>query len=422
MPRTRASKPAASDSPDTQSTTKSSSSSKITLPPCTSSPPKVFILPKAASKEARIYTLPHPRHGKPSRYLVCPETGFYEFTKFTAPKDDTRSWMLETLARDGRGREAQVASSPDMFVATAMDPLFLVIPALVGSTVGRAGEEQKSLFLTSEDYFDKLPEEYSHLNEILRLEKPRSLLERRMAAVCDTVEAGDESMYRLNKTRLVSACLQKAKILAEGDSFPSSLEKQFVTKALQAPVLNQKRSVKPKALEKENLPPNETFESGTSTPPTESNDSQSTTATAETAATSIVEEGSEVVEAMTASPEIITLQKLRVSFELICERLISPTTTAWLKEELFAQTNFGPLDEYLAAVTKLRAEAVSSRSMGDYSRKHMRDEDDDEAREAKRRKADEEKKRKAGESRGVRDLKKVNTSGMMKLSAFFKKK
>jgi len=331
--------------------------------------------------------------------------------------------MLETFKGDGVGREAQVASSSDMFVATAMDPLFLVIPALVGSTVGRAGEEQKSLFLTSEDYFDKLPEEYSHLNEILRLEKPRSLLERRMSAVCDTVEAGDESMYRLNKTRLVSACLQKAKNLAEGDNFPSSLEKQFVTKALQAPVLNQKRSVKPKALEKENLPPNESFESGTSTPATESNDSQSTTATADTAATSIVgEEGAEVVEAMTASPQVIALQKLRVSFDLICERLVSPTTTAWLKEELSSQTNFGPLDEYLTAVTKLRAEAVSSRSMGDYSRKHMRDEDDDEAREAKRRKADEEKKRKAGESRGVRDLKKVNTSGMMKLSAFFKKK
>lgn len=313
-----------------------------------------------------------------------------------------------------------------MFIATTMDPLFLVIPALAEATVGRGAEEQKRLFLTSDDYFDKLPEEYSHLNEILRLEKPRALLEQRMAVICDTVEAGDESMYRLNKEKLVSTCLEKAKNLAEGDHFPSSLEKQFVTKALQAPVLNQKRPALSADNQKDDQPPSESFDSGTSTPKTETNDSQSTTASTETAATSVDEDVVEVVEAIKASEEVIKLQKLRVAFDLICERLISPATTKWLKEDLSGEKsidiNFGPLEEYLAQVAKLRAEAMASRSMGDYSRKHMRDEDEDEAREAKKRKMEEEKKRKANESRGVRDLKKVNTSGMKKLSAFFTKK
>ena len=43
------------------------------------------------------------------------------------------------------------------------------------------------------------------------------------------------------------------------------------------------------------------------------------------------------------------------------------------------------------------------------------------ARAEKKRKEEEEKMKKAGESRGVRELKKVNTSGMKKLSAFFGK-
>lgn len=41
--------------------------------------------------------------------------------------------------------------------------------------------------------------------------------------------------------------------------------------------------------------------------------------------------------------------------------------------------------------------------------------------EKKRRKEEEEEKKKAGESRGIRDLKKVDTKGMKKMSDFFGK-
>lgn len=51
--------------------------------------------------------------------------------------------------------------------------------------------------------------------------------------------------------------------------------------------------------------------------------------------------------------------------------------------------------------------------------------DDDEAIESraekKRKKEEDEKRKKAGESRGVKDLKKVDTTGMKKLSDFFGK-
>ena len=55
---------------------------------------------------------------------------------------------------------------------------------------------------------------------------------------------------------------------------------------------------------------------------------------------------------------------------------------------------------------------------------HDEMEEDDEvvaAREEKKRKKEEEERRKKNESRGVKELKKVDTSGMKKLSAFFAK-
>lgn len=427
MARTRASKPTATESQETESS--SLPSSKFSLSERNGSPPKLFILPKKASSEAKIITLPHPRHTKPARYLVCPETGFYEFTKIAAPKSAPRSWLIETRAKvveseedkDG-ATQGQVISNADLFVATSMDPLFLLLPALAESCITKSSEDQRRLFLSSDDYFDKLPEEASHLSEIVRWEKTRALLEARMAAICDTVEAGDETMFRLSREKTVSACLQKARTLAEDNVLPPSLESQFVTKALQAPVLNQKRAPLPS----ESQTTNGAIESGESTPLTESNNSQSSTATStETAATS-VDESTEVEQAIKPSDEVTDLQKLRVAFDLICGRLVSPAITKWLKEglsdEKIGGVDFAPLDQYLAKLAELRAEAVASRSMGDYSQKRLRDEEEEEAREQKKRKLEDEKKKKASESRGVRELKKVNTSGMMKLSKFFQKK
>lgn len=426
MARTRASKPTTAEPQGTDSTPKSYS--KFSLGARSDSPPKLFILPTKASKEAKIITLPHPRHAKPSRYFVCPETGFYEFTKVATPRSAPRSWLIESttkvadVSNDGQDGTArgQVISSADLFVATPIDPLFLLLPALAESTIAKSSEDRKPLFLSSDDYFDKLPEELSHLSEILRCERTRALMEARMAAICDTVDAGDESMFRLSRDKIISACLEKAKKLAEGGLLPPSLEKQFVTKALQAPVLNQKRAPLPG----ERQATDATIESGESTPQTETNDSQSTSATPSTAATSADDESAEVEYTTKPSQEVIDLQKLRVALDLIYERLISPAVTKWLKEGLSEQSgvNFAPLDEYLAKLATLRAEALASRSMGDYSRKHLRDEEEEEIREQKKKKLEEEKRKKAGESRGVRELKKVNTSGMMKLSHFFQKK
>lgn len=229
-------------------------------------------------------------------------------------------------------------------------------------------------------------------------------------------------MFRINESKLVKVVLEKAKRMREGGLAPS-MEEKFVKKALEAPILVQKR---------------ETTEITTTTTRTEyqasnpeSADSQSTAATTETevsetstAATSFTAETTteNIVSAIEASPEIINLQRLRIAFNFICSCYIASSLAAQLEDMLKRETiiDFSPLDEYLAKLSKLRAEAMAAHSI-DYSRKRGLDEEEDETF-VKKRKMEEEKKKKSLESRGVRDLKKVNTRGMKKMSDFFKKK
>ncbi|KND88143.1 Ribonuclease H2 subunit B [Tolypocladium ophioglossoides CBS 100239] len=433
MPRTRSSKTGGADAKEASA---KSTSSRYVLNSQNGPPQKLLILPKAATPEARIVTLPNPRHGQPARYLVCPETGIYEFTRIAAPNSTPRSWLIETRAAsvenktgdDASEPKAQVMMGADLYIATTIDPLFLVLPALADSQAARGSGDKKCLFLSSDDHFDKLPEDSSHLSEILRWDKTRTLVEGRMAAICDTVEAGDESMFRLSEAKLLTAMLGKAKRMSDS-GLPPSMEDKFVKSVLEAPIPLQKRDV----------PVNESqaskgADSEVSTPRTESTNSQSTAMSLasqpSTAATSFTEEGllaaDTVVNTVEASPDIVKLQRLRVAFDFICSSYVSPAIAEQLRRQSLnkdaSSVDFSPLDKYLAKVTELRAEALATRSISDFSRKRGHDEEEDEARQEKKRKLEEEKKRKANQSRGVRDLKKVNTSGMKKMSDFFKAK
>ncbi|KAK8044915.1 hypothetical protein PG993_004939 [Apiospora rasikravindrae] len=402
-------------------------------------PPKIFILPRKATNEARVVSLPNPRYNKPTRYLVCPETGIYEFTRITAPKSTPRSWLIDINANDGTGAEdkekpdpqksdgddrefgAYVTKGAELYLATSIDPVFLLLPALVSEETAR-GEGGKKMFVESDDYFDQLSKASPHFSEILRWGSIRQLLESRMATVCDTVDAGGELMYRFSKEKFLTEMLSKAKRMSE-NSLPPSMEEKFVANALEAPVLGLKRE------------DTTTTDSSASTPKAESTESTENTTShtsgASTATTLVVDEeataaASDLKASMQASPEVTKLQRLRVAFSFICSSYTPPPQVSQLKQQLLEQkklVDFSPLDDYLAQVAKLRQEAASSRSMGDYSRKHVLDEEElmDRA-EKKRKMEDDEKRKKAGESRGVKNLKKVNTSGMKKMSDFFKKK
>lgn len=334
--------------------------------------------------------------------------------------------LEESEAKDGSRFEAEVTNGADLFVATAVDPLFLLVPGLFGTA---KSTDTKRLFLSSDDHFDAVSTSSSHMSEALRCPKTRALLESRMEAVCDTVDAGDEKMYRLSEKKLVLQILAKARSMSS-KGLPASMDEKFVKKVLEAPIQVQKsQAVKVEVAANE---------ANTSTPSNESGESQSSVSTvdskasaisnASTAATSVDGEPSEetVVSAIQASTEVNSLQRLKVAFSFICSGYVAPGIALILKKLLADKetsgVDFSPLDEYLVQLAKLRTEAASSRSMADYSRKRMLDEEEEEARAEKKRKMEEEKKKKASQTRGVKALSKVNTTGMKKMSDFFKKK
>ncbi|GAW14015.1 hypothetical protein ANO14919_034070 [Xylariales sp. No.14919] len=460
MARTRASKGSNTAATD-NSAAASTSKSNYTIPTPSGNPPKIFILPKKATDAARIVLLLHPRYAKPTRYLVCPETGFYEFTRIAAPKSTPRSWLIQA---DGhKPQEPSTDSKPvekdasfgtyvtngaELFVATPVDPLFLILPTLVDTS----GKSEKRRYISSDDHFDRIQEESPHLWEILRWGEGRirGLLEARLGAVCDTVDAGDERMFQFSEEKLTTELLSKARRMS-ARPLPRSMEEKFVVKPLEAPVLGVKRktitstttttstSVPSEATQDDSSNSDsasgtpalkfEASESGSSDSSTESGTSfasdASTTVTSTIASEGSTAEAEALLPAMIASPEVVSLQRLRTAFSFLCSSYVPSSLATILHSKLPAEpgADFGVLDAYLSEVNRLKHEAAVARSAGDYTRKRVMDDEElAERAEKKRKKEEEEKRKKAGESRGVRDLKKVNTTGMKKMSDFFKKK
>ena len=410
---------------------------KVQLAPESTNPPHVFILPEGVSSEARIVDIENARYAEDDRYLVCPERGFYEFTRVAAPKSTPRSWLLD-LQDDDAAKEDKprgfVTKAADLYIATPIDPIFILIPSLAPQYKSNNPENAKKLFLAGEDYFERLTTASPDLNSLVRIEILRMKLENRMAAVCDTVDAGDETMYRLNEEKLLGELLKKAKRMVS-KGLPATMEEKFIRKALEVPMLSIKRdSSTLSELVNEEDPLRS--ESGAVTPADTPDNrySTSTAATsfseASTAATSFsddIEVPKGTLPPINAPDGVANLLRLRTALFFICSAYIAPHVTKVLEKLLLSTSSvdFTPLDTHLAHLAKLRQEAVAARAIGDYSRKRSMNEDDEglESRAEKKRKKDEEEKRKkASASRGVRDLKKVNVTGMKKMSDFFKKK
>ena len=411
---------------------------KVQLGPESTNPPHLFILPEKLSPVARIIDIENPRHVENDRYLVCPEGGFYEFTRVAAPRTTPRSWLLSPqVEEDGDRNDASkgfVTKVADLYIATPVDPMFIILPALAPHCRSSDTESAKTLFLSSDDYLESVTNVSPDLSSLVRIEALRKRLERRMAVVCDTVDGGGETMYRLNKDKLVKELLEKARRMVE-KGLPTSMEEKFIRKALEVPMLSMKRDTSTLSeLVNEEEPLRAVLRPET---PTELSDTQHSDFTAPTslsapttAATSFSEDihSSKIALPPINAPDgVANLLRLRTALNFICSSYLASHLFEALKRLFLSPTStvdFGPLDAHLAHLTKLRQEVVAARSLGDYSKKRSMNEDDEdlESRTEKKRKRDEEEKRKkAGESRGVRDLKKVNVSGMKKMSDFFKK-
>lgn len=424
--------------------------------------PKLFVLPKDTSPATRIVTLSNPRTSAPSRYLFCPEKGFYQFTKIAAPRATPRSWLLartssavaplktgtvpsavddesvaesigsEECGKDGVFSKADrstgyMTMSSDLFVATPMDPLFLLLPALMPASTAK---KPKQLFLSSDDYFERLAETSKHFGEIIQTVHCHKLLESRMAAVCDKVEAGDEAMFRLKESKLVNELIRKAEGVLEF-GLPASLEEKFVKRALEAPVtaldcdpnFSADIDASDAAGSKESI-------YGVQTPPSTCTNSIPSLSAASSTASSLPQSTAATTPSLStpqpaSAPEpIIRLLRLRTVLSYLIANYLPPhirSTLNLLLSGPLSPIDFKPLEKHLSELSALRQEALASRSLSDFSRKRSLEDDDaaDARAEKKRKSEEEEKRKKAGESRGVRDLKKADTTGMKRLSDFF---
>ena len=413
-------------------------------------PPKILILPEGASQEARICTLAHPRTLTPSRYLFDPEKGLYEFTCIAAPRSTCQSWLIgrpaEAINRkidvtlgmaslikekpNSQGADAKdrpisdgyTLRSAEMLVATPIDHMFLLLPSLTQelSSISRASER---LFLSVDDLFEKLSAISRHFGYVSSHEQMRLAMEQRLKAVCDTVDVGNQEMYRLNEEKLLHSLLQKAKTsVAKG--LPASLEEFFIRNALETPVT---------ALKHEDSFAFDIIKAPNVVTALESTvlgavDSQASTASAQSTA-SASSAATEVTIPGERTPtedpsELCHLLRLRTVLSYIISSYVPLNIANSLNELILSgksQVDFKLLDERLIEIAKMRAEALASRSSADFSRKRSMNEDDDAAEtraEKRRRKEEDEKKKKAIESRGIRDLKKGDTK---KISDFFGK-
>ncbi|KAF2024179.1 hypothetical protein EK21DRAFT_94314 [Setomelanomma holmii] len=382
------------------------------LPASTSNPPKLFVLPKDVSKDARIVTLDNPANDTPSRYYFCPNKRFYEFTRIAAPKKECRGWLItgenskgaEQKEGDARIGSGYVNKSADLFVATPIDLLFLILPALAP----KSAKDTKQQFLAFDDYLDKLSASSRHWRALIsQFPSIQAMIEKRMCAISDTVDAGDETMYRISNDKLLSVLLKKAERMVN-TGLPPSLEDKFIKTALEIPIMNIKRE-----------------DSSLSTPSTQ-NDSQtstSTTTTSDSPDTTLTTPHEQSTKPLITPPTVPHLLRLRTALTYLSSSYLPATLRPLITTHLSSPT-FTPLTTHLAAIATLKSEAAALRSISDnISRKRAIEEDDEKIaeREEKKRKKEEEERKKKSESLGARRLKKVDTSGMRKMSSFFTK-
>lgn len=385
------------------------------LEPSSNNPPFTFILPEGASPDARVVTLPNPASAIPGRYLFCPEKGIYEFTKINAPKKTHRSLLIapnqsisEPSENESIVSRGYTVENADFYIATPVDPLFILLPALIP-----AADSHEQLFLTIDDHLDKLAEKAKHLSHLLRSTKIQQSFEKRADAVCDNVDLGHEKMFRLSNEKLLAELVDKAqRVIANG--LPASIGTHFVQEALRIPMMAVQRT--------------ESQDEATPTADADSSNPSTATEQSQPSQSSAVTEATSLSSASESTPDgIITLLRLRTALNMILSNYIPSTLHTPLNTLLKSSSSpvdFAPLDAHLDHIADAKRRAQALRSLSDnISRKRstLNDEEAEEREATKRRKKEEEEAKKKNMSRGVKQLGKVNTTGMMKLSSFFAK-
>lgn len=399
--------------------------------------PRVFLLPKATpdSPNFTVISLPHPRTSAPTRFLLHPDTGLHEITKVAPTATAPRSWLLAGAPNDTGGKKAptdwlgdgQIIQDASLYVSTPVDPLFILLPRLLPEVT------LKAHFLPLDDVLDTFTAtnddaedgaDKSHWEAAL---KPGSVarrqVEARIRVVCDTVDVDGEMAYRPSQEKVLALLVTKCEEMAKG-GLPKSMEDAFVVKPLARPI----SEAQPQGEEGEEVGKEDDDvvmeETTRTTLVVVGKPSEEAKKDEETA-----DEENTTPKPRNSLPPVpkatIQLLRIRVASQFLSASYLSTHLSALLVTALASAHDFTPLDAYLTELKRLRSEALSLRS-DDFSMKRSHDEDGEDTGAGKRQKKEEEeeaeKKRKKNVSRGVRDLGKVNTRGMAKMTSFFKKK
>ena len=313
-------------------------------------------------------------------------------------------------------------------IATPYDPLFLLLTPLALSF--ESSMEKPSHFFPFSDYLDTLLSLSPQAQYLIQSEKFSALLACRLQCISDHVEVGDERMYRLSIGKLLSELLSKAKKMVE-NGLPRSLEDRFVRRVPEPLAvldinIEEEEQCNPGT---PSLTPGEsiTDKSEPETPNTFGDlDSQSNSLAKSTAASDTQSDVEHLSRSSFASTSPhAPLLRLRVALNYILRSYVPPNLQDLLLEHLdtIGIPSFTALDTYLADLTSQRRAALASRSLNDLNRKrNAEDFESGESRAEKKAKVEaEEARKKAGMSRGVRNLKKADLTGMKKLSSFFTK-
>ncbi|KAK4542552.1 hypothetical protein LTR36_006600 [Oleoguttula mirabilis] len=440
--KTRSRKPAASKAKPDETT----KPTLQTLEPSVEQPPQLFVLPKNASPNARIITLPNPASSTPSRYFADPKHGFYEFTRIAAPKKACRSWLLapDGLDEDDTPRqttqddsiqqddEAYVLQTPDLFIATPIDPLFIVLPALWPADDGMGRPDWGTLH--DRLFFEPHADRFEHLQTVLKSSGGRALetmIEKRMRAVCNVIDTGPEedASFTLNVIMLAGQLLNKAlKMVKAG--LPASMEEHFVKKALEMPELSMRREESSVSMVSEDATAGAESPGSVSAATSQNTDTSATSiATVSTTATTLSVASVNASSSIPPAADISHLLRLRTALTFLLTTYTPPALRAHL-QTIFADpaksplVDFTPLNKHLAHIAALRSEAQALRSISDNISRKRGVLDDDEAVEkanVKKQKKEDEEAKKKGMSHGVKRLMKADTSGMKKMSSFFGK-
>ena len=374
---------------------------------------RICILPKTVKNGTRIVYLPHPATSASAAFVFCHDTGrIFELTKVSAPKAAARSWLISAdqttsvdnaetpFAPSGSLQKGYVIKHADALVATPFDPVFLLLRLF---PVGKS--QERNSFRLGDDYLELFSEQDPAMARLLRSERFSKNVLKRFECICESQDIGDEKVYKPSNEKLARVLVEKACRMVSSTAWPASMDEGVVKKELDIPSISVRTVTYVDTTADDQVP--------------------------NASAAPVTQETPQTTSQLDVDSGVIDVMRMRKALEYLLSAYV-PKALRDDIEMLFKDDKIKSitplldptlLQAHLDKIKAAKAEAMALRSLSDnISRKRGADDEEQaDARAEKKRKKEEEDKKAKSESRNLKQLKKVDTTGMKKLSSFFTK-